>query len=56
MCECRYYKCVIMLLVLVAFAIVCFINDADNDSSEKSYNIITLLDVEINETILISNT
>ena len=56
MCECRYYKCVIMLLVLVAFAIVCFINDKTNDSSEKSYNIITLLDVEINETILISNT
>ena len=45
-----------MLLVLVAFAIVCFINDKTNDSSEESYNIITLLNVEINETILISNT
>ena len=56
MCECRPYQCVIMLLVLIAFAIICFINDADNDSSEKSYNIITLLDVEINTTILISNT
>ena len=56
MCESRTYQCVIMLLILIAFAIVCFINDADNDSSEKSYNIITLLDVEINTTILISNT
>lgn len=56
MFECRYYKCVIMLLVLVAFAIVCFINDKTNDSNEESYNIITLLNVEINETILISTT
>ena len=45
-----------MLLVLVAFAFVCFINDKTNDSNEESYNIITLLNVEINETILISNT
>ena len=56
MCECRPYQCVIMLLVLIAFGIVCFIYDSDDDNNEKYYNIITLLDVEINTTILISNT
>ena len=45
-----------MLLVLVAFAIVCFINDKTNDSNEETSNIITLLNMEINETILISTT
>ena len=45
-----------MLLVLVAFAIVCFINDKTNDSNEETSDIITLLNMEINETILISTT
>ena len=56
MCACKPYQCVIMLLVLIVFGIICFIYDSDNDSNEDYDNIITLLDVEINTTILISNT
>ena len=56
MCACKPYQCVIMLLVLIVFGIICFIYDSDNDSNEDYNNIITLLDVEINTTILISNT
>ena len=51
---CKPYQCVIMLLIFIVFGIICFIYDSDNDSNEDYNNIITLLDVEINTTILIT--
>ena len=52
---CKPYQCVIMLLVLIAFGIICFIYDSDNDSNEDYNNIITLVDIEINTTILVTS-
>ena len=54
MCECKTYQWVIMLLVLTVFGIICFIHDSDNDGSENFNDIVTLLDIEINTTILIT--
>ena len=55
MCACKPYQCVIMLLVLIVFVIICFIYDSDNDSSEDYNNIITLVDIKINTTILVTS-
>ena len=54
MCECKTYQWVIMLLVLTVFGIICFIHDSDNDDSEDFNDIIILLDIEINNTILVT--
>ena len=51
---CKLYQFVIMLLVFIVFGIICFIYDSENDSNEDYNSIITLLDVEINTTILIT--
>ena len=51
---CETYKCVIMALILTAFGIIGFIHDSDNNDSEEFNDIITLLDIEINNTILVT--
>ena len=53
MCECKTYQWVIMLLVLTVFGIICFIHDSDNNDSTEFNDIITLWDIEINNTILV---
>ena len=50
---CETYKCVIMELILTAFGIICFIHDSDNNDSTEFNDIITLWDIEVNETILV---
>ena len=55
MCETyKTYKYVIMALILTAFGIICFIHDSDNNDSEDFNDIIILLDIEINNTILVT--
>ena len=51
---CETYKFVIMAFILTAFGIICFIHDSDNNDSEEFNDIITLLDIEINNTILVT--
>ena len=53
MCACRSYQVVIMLLVLIVFGIICFISDSDKDSNENYNDIITLVDIKVNTTVLI---
>ena len=51
---CDTYKCVIMALILTAFGILCFIHDSNNNDSTEFDDIITLWDIEINNTILVT--
>ena len=51
---CDTYKCVIMAWILTAFGIFCFIHDSENNDSTEFNDIITLWDIETNNTILVT--